>query len=892
MNLFEANPGTRDVVKPDKSKNQTDRIAGKVNAKSQPAGDTKTQAPESVGALELQVSSLKTELSREMKILRYQTKYVISKQTTKVRACVRMLKSRLAEDPSSSNGHFKRAEGKDSSYSELVSESDSDTDFESDVDTEEQLEVRHERVSYDESQPISYEGNGHQVGCCQFLSKPMSPTSQYFEVRIVDYGINGSIGIGLAHRSYPLDRMPGLSNGSIAYHCDNGQVFFEHGRGSSMASPSQQGDIIGCGIKSYATNNGFEDSPVVYFTRNGEELGRKKVKRPKSGFFPIVGLRSQGQKVEVNWNAKWKSLEDVKDEDQGDIVLKLGIEFDATQRTFDNLISPDVLHHNKVEIESDSDATDGPVLHMEQVRQSELVYAMGNNLFKYDRDNLSGVGVHQSLVRPMSREFSCYEAIVRNYGMNGTIAVGLAGRNYPLNTQPGWAKGSIAWHCNDGGLYIENRFPRALCTPAKTGDIIGCGIDFEAKGQNLPGMQLDSTKSAERLQVYFTHNGIRIADEIIEEPEGGLFPTVGMQSPEEMVEIITSTVPAFEQARAERVDIEGNFVSFVSNPHDDVGGIQLQCNMDELNYFEMTIINAGEQGNIGIGIAHSEYALDSHPGWYDRSIAFHCYNGRLHRYHNGSGKDEPFYNSPSLAKDIIGCGIRKNQCDQLHVFFTHNGREIGQKSFKGVEATELYPTVCMHSRGEKVKINAYAHWDERPEEPIFSRWERIKIAGNKASYEPDEYTKVGTVQLSREINKEYPYFEVEFTNCGEKCSLGVGLAPYNYPLDLQPGWHPGSVGYHCGDGCLFGDVSWKGEPTGSPGGKGDLLGWGLKYPDKEEDKVTVFFTHNGEEVRELEMKRPSRGGLFPVIGMQGRGEEITVIKDAEWPKPAVEETHL
>ena len=876
----------------DKANNQRDRMAPNMEfiAELQPEEDRTMQTLKCVGALELQVSSLKTELSRGMKILRCQTKKRFSKQTKRVRTCLRLLQSRPADNPDTPDGHTR---GKDSDCLELAiesdSDSDSDTDSDCDVDKAEQLQVRHECVSYDASH-ISYEGNGDQVGGCQFLSKPMSRTFQYFEVKVVDYGRNGSIGVGLAHSSYPLHRMPGLSKGSVAYHCDNGQLFIGHRRGSDMVSPAQQADIIGCGIKCYVTSNGFEDSPVVFFTRNGRELGRKKVKFPKTGFFPIVGLRSQGAEVEVDWNAEWKSSEDV---DQSNIVREGEFDFVVLQQLANNPISPNGLLSDDLEIESDSDAT-RPTSEFQDshlVRRSELVCAMGNNMFKYGSDIPRGVGVYQSLIRPMSPEFSYYEVTVKKYGMNGTIAVGLALRNYPLIIQPGSKKGSIAWHCDDAGLYVENEFRRpVLYTPVKTGDIIGCGIDFEANGRTLSDRQLDSKKIAERLQVYFTHNGIRMIEETIEEPEGGLFPTVSMHSPGEEVEInlsvFTSTVPTFlRQARAERVAVEGNFVSFVSNTYNDVGGIQLmQRNMKELEYFEVTIISTGDQNTIRIGVAYSEYPLNCQPGWGDGSIAFCCKDGFL----SCNGEGERFSHS-SVANDVIGCGIRYD-FDQLQVFFTHNGKRIGdQKPFLRLPPTELYPTVCMHSQGEKVKINVHTQWSERREKPLFYRLNRIKTDGNKAFYASDADTEVGVVQLTREICKEYPYFEVEVTGFGEKGNIGVGLAPGNYRLDSEPGWRPGSVGYHCNDGCLFEGVFWKGKPIRPPGRQGDRIGCGLKYPENimrvMGDKVVVFFTHNEEEVCQSEVKWPSRSrGLLPTIGMQGRGEAITVIEDARWPR--------
>ena len=858
-----------------------------------------------VEELEFQISTLKTELSRGIKTLRSQTK----QRLKRVHTCLRRQNSRTAEKKDYVDGQLR---DKDNEKFELAILSNSDSDSDSDMDEEEQGKVRHERVCYNgntESATISYIGANGKVGSCQFLNKDMPHTLQYFEVTIADYGRAGSIGIGLADRSYPLNKMPGLRKGSVAYHCGKGHLFHENVRGTIMASPTQQGDVIGCGINCYATSNGTERSAIVFFTRNGEELGIKKVTLPKSGFFPIVALRSEGERVKVDLNAKWKSPEDLEDDFQlqHDRILKIStgkkgssgggidIDFDVLQP------APDSPSNGKACPLKD-ELTHGPAVPTVDLspHRAEFVCVMGN-LLKYGSDSLTRVGVYQSLIRPMSREYSYYEVTVKDYGKNGTIGIGLARRNYPLDQQPGWRSGSIAWHCDNGGLYIENPFSIVEFTPGKSGDTIGCGIDFEASGE-LFDRQVGDSENGEshesQVGVYFTHNGKRILEETIKEPEGGLYPTVGMHSPGEIVEIslsaATSTTPTLKRgARAERVNVDGNVISFANNqcdnPCSEVGGVQLmQYNMKKLNYFEVTIVSGGEESAIGIGIASSKYAFDCQPGFGDESISYHCNTGYCFR--NGGCES---YSHTSSAKDVIGCGIRYIE-DKLHVFFTRNGKQlVNPMCFEKLQPSELYPTVRMDSPGEKVKINVNAHCDENYEETLFSRWDRIEIDGNKASYEPDECNKVGAVQLSRKISEEYPYFEVEVTSFGEEGRIGVGLAPKDYPLDCEPGWLPGSVGYHCDDGCLFEGRSWEGKSVHNPGVEGDRLGCGVKYPRKKGDKLTVFFTHNGEEVdKQTELRRPSCEGLFPTIGMQSRGEAITVIKNAKWTRPKARETAI
>ena len=35
------------------------------------------------------------------------------------------------------------------------------------------------------------------------------------------------------------------------------------------------------------------------------------------------------------------------------------------------------------------------------------------------------------------------------------VAIGVAGRSYPLDQMPGWQEGSIAFHLDDGNLFVQ-----------------------------------------------------------------------------------------------------------------------------------------------------------------------------------------------------------------------------------------------------------------------------------------------------------------------------------------------------------------------------------------------------------------------------------------------------
>ena len=99
---------------------------------------------------------------------------------------------------------------------------------------------------------------------------PLSRENSYFEVQVLDKGKECAIAVGVAHRQYPLDQMPGWRNGSIAYHMDDGKLYFRRGQGNRVGEKCGEGDVVGCGIE---LSEDGESIISVYWTRNGQLAG-------------------------------------------------------------------------------------------------------------------------------------------------------------------------------------------------------------------------------------------------------------------------------------------------------------------------------------------------------------------------------------------------------------------------------------------------------------------------------------------------------------------------------------------------------------------------------------------------------------------------------------------
>eukprot|EP00172_Hildenbrandia_rubra_P001386 Plantae.Rhodophyta-Hildenbrandia_rubra.ctg19277.p1 GENE.Plantae.Rhodophyta-Hildenbrandia_rubra.ctg19277~~Plantae.Rhodophyta-Hildenbrandia_rubra.ctg19277.p1 ORF type:complete len:486 (+),score=103.47 Plantae.Rhodophyta-Hildenbrandia_rubra.ctg19277:93-1460(+) len=123
-------------------------------------------------------------------------------------------------------------------------------------------------------------------------------SAYYFEVTVVDAGMNGYIGVGMTGAGVNLDRLPGWEPNSYGYHGDDGNVFESRGeRGKRYGPKFTTGDTVGM-CWDFVREN-------VFFTKNGVPLGTafEGVKRTFL-MFPAIGLQSKGECVEVNFGSQ------------------------------------------------------------------------------------------------------------------------------------------------------------------------------------------------------------------------------------------------------------------------------------------------------------------------------------------------------------------------------------------------------------------------------------------------------------------------------------------------------------------------------------------------------------------------------------------------------------
>lgn len=286
-----------------------------------------------------------------------------------------------------------------------------------------------------EGDVFSFRGEGGSVGVIKLL-EPMSPILNYYEYQILCRGQKCAIGVGVGEQGYPVDRMPGWNRNGIGYHADDGRLFHQDGFGRAFGPTCTEGDRMGCGID-FDTDCG-PGYVHVFFTKNGKQVGDAvKMRRPLHGLYPLIGLHSRGEKV--RYLGHWRRVPN---------GIQEPMEDDCSPSTY-------WLRSNAIRF-----LNDGLTLEYH-----------GEGLDKQD------VGIAQANFR-MDRTNHYFEMEILSTGKEGWLALGLAKSNYPLHRHPGWNKGSVGYHADNGQLYKEKGMGDPFGPTCSDGDVMGCGIRF------------------------------------------------------------------------------------------------------------------------------------------------------------------------------------------------------------------------------------------------------------------------------------------------------------------------------------------------------------------------------------------------------------------------------
>jgi len=674
---------------------------------------------------------------------------------------------------------------------------------------------------------------GNSFGYAQ-AAQSLSEDNPYFEVEIVEHGHMSNIAVGLANMYY--SHWPGFQSVSIAYHINTGCIHCSSEKSSKIVCKLYAGDVIGCGVRimcgslerlEQEKSKGYE----IFFAVNGQVVYAKDatdVYHP-SLLYPIIALGNNYDAVIVHLNVTFP-------------LYSLGREWQ----------------------------------YFRNISKSGFLYEHSSS------PNMRVVepGVMQACA-PLSEQNCYFSMTIVDSAFSASI-----GLSYKMTDSTTVIGEGGMMYASYGQLTLHYTGTKRVMSLERCaiGDIMSCGVEFEK-----------SVLSA----VKFYHNEIMVYSQklynLTDIPS--LYATFSVERPGDVVKINFNTMEpscfiseAIGWSRTSNVLIKNDIIMFTGKRNAKtlpIGFAQVAqiVDGDLLSYYEVEILQTGQRCRISVGLATPNYPLDSHPGWYADSIAFHGDDGKLF---TAVGTGVPFCH-PWKKGDIIGIGIRKlNQKDveccveESQVFFTCNGTEIGCTTVK-IPFARFYPTIGMHSIGECVKIDVTAppplvHSVQRSQWRVLSGVKITSASDEETTFEydhplyvPSHPLLIATAVSARPFSANCKYAEITIHSLGEVNAVIIGAVEKGYPLDSAPGWNPGSIAYHSDDGKLFKN----GQATrfGPICRAGDVMG--ISYHCASCSDCTMVFLQNGTEVGREQIALP-QSGFFPAIGLVSPGDRVTI----------------
>lgn len=488
---------------------------------------------------------------------------------------------------------------------------------------------------------------------------------------------------------------------------------------------------------------------------------------------------------------------------------------------------------------------------------------------------------------PLIPTSSYIEIEVCSRSSDKAIAVGLASRTYPSNTWVGWKSNSIAYHLDDGNLFSgSGTFSHKIGPKIFQGHTLGCGIVAK------PNDYSTTTNGGNKVEVFFTVNGAMIVEQKVTVPSGGFYPTICLESPSESV--IFHRYSRFPPVQSRMGRPWGNAYSI----HQAGMVLEHSCRHKELTkgiprafcqasqpfspekpYFEVKIVGFSDTSQIQAGAA-VQIPLGCRTPNVD-SLMYSCTGCILAK--TGENRSTSGTERCRLG-DTLGCAVTFSDNQPSRVEFYLNNMKFSRLSLSDVWKDRfLYPTILLSHSGDAVVPMLglpLPQWD-RSSLIGWLRSERVRLRGNVVEYLPSATNRdsPGVCQINQSLQSDSNCtFEVEVLDAGEKCTIAIGAAPADYPLNCQPGWERHSVAYHGDDGSLFHEVG-HGTPFGPVWRRFDVIGLGVRKHVSESSQVDpeiqVYFTRNGVELGHTTVSVPPTG-LFPTVGFHSRGEKVKI----------------
>ena len=586
---------------------------------------------------------------------------------------------------------------------------------------------------------------------------PLSEKLNYFQVEIAEADEDSNIAVGVVWDHYPVYRLPGALEGSVAFHTQDGALV--SGR---LSRPTDTvcaaGDVIGCQaalrFKSECQDPVRSDKSniVVEIFRNGLSVCKEDIFLPPNGFFPAVGFSGFATKVKVEQNIQLSPLS--------------YFETHPFPLNFPNFTIPPQVPEGW------------------QCLQSAK---MEENVMFVEGGSCGQPSVIQSLTS-FSSTCSYFQVQLQcEINTYSVLSIGAAPKLTSLskNLIPGEFADSIAFLPLLGFIMSRKTIAGTVSEVVSSelytkNTTIGVGVIFtDDHDQSSAASRKDSlpvSPPENAVRVFFTINAQMVSNILTSLPKGGFYPMLAVERECDQVSAVAKAefpkqfpcegaLPrGFVRGAANLQKQDYSVVVDNMNGLDDatettapvraMQGAQSLCPSQP--YFELRILSGGGTYQISCGVAGFGYPLNVHPGLEKDSIAFHIMDGKL--FHNGSV--ETVAAAPNYNGALIGCGASfpaDGLTTRAEVFFTVNRRVICSRLVQ-VPPMGLFPTIGMKTNGGCVSIDFAAPdpCSNRRFNSTLGLVENIKLEG--CTMELTSSSNPGAFQMKQPMSIYEPHY--------------------------------------------------------------------------------------------------------------------------------------
>ncbi|XP_064628155.1 uncharacterized protein LOC135487894 isoform X2 [Lineus longissimus] len=703
---------------------------------------------------------------------------------------------------------------------------------------------------------------------CNFLQyqRPLSREHPYFFAQIKSLAPNSVITIGIAGPDIADEVHPGKWINTVGYQSNTGRCYTSHKLGANTDGQRfSVGDLFGVLVTYFGT-----DMSTVMFLKNGQPVAtRYHFEREHDEFLPTIALENG--------------------------PIDLGLMWPEAAIGIPNYSEKNMLHW---------------------IRSPLVQYDRTENVFYYNdllRDELP---VQSPF--PLSKDIQHFEVIIKEVSDDGATNCIAIATCSPIKPTPTCEllRDYFRWH------------PDGQALKMKIGQRMGWGILYDPDRRDEPDF---SDKDSQLVLCYVSIDSVIVFHKMMLQPPGGWYPLVLLHpyASKVQIDMVRNTRPKvfdklddlyrqsvhesmqqiqedtlatqiklsmLRKSDALQVNVDKIFCNIkLSGDNVGIHTIQfLEPLTPETSYFYVEVKKASEGSVIVVGIAPLDFPLNKYPGRSKGTVGYQSRDGKM------------FY-SDRCEANTVGHRFGQGDCVglELEVFdhprsialFSKNFVPVGTRYVNQKDHSLFLPTISIFGDNNDVELNVV--WQSRISAPPtfqvtnVEHWcvpegARVDAETNMVTVESG-HTSAEVIQAPYSLHRSYNHFEIRIID-----DFDENIPPPAIALGTASPIYKDGMSNFRQDFIRF----WAIDDAMSAIKKGDLVGWGILYPDddmyEESSHLVICYLTINRDVALTRVLFNPPGGFYPLVVLPYGVDRVqlefgaTVISEHPFTKQAVE----